>query len=90
MEEIDYLTSYEEDEIEKIFDDWTFATAKNQTYDWVNVIWYIIGGALWYYTHDCIYFILFFIYASLSFQITGIHRRQTRIAKYLIYLKNKD
>lgn len=90
MEEIDYLVTYNEDETEKIFDDWTETTAHEQTRGWIHTfILPVIGIVLWIFTEEFLYFVLFCFWDSVSYQLISIHRRQTRIAKYLTYLKNR-
>lgn len=89
MDYIDYYETYDEDETEKIFEKWADTTAQNQTRDWLDCIWLVIGGGLWYYTGQPLYFVLFFIYSGLAFQLSSIHRRQTRIAKYLMCINKK-
>lgn len=89
MNEIDYHISYNEDETEKIFEDWALSTSRDQTRDWLDIVWLAIGGGLWYFTNEPLYFVLFLIHTCLSFQLKSIHRRQTRIAKYLMHINNK-
>lgn len=89
MDEIDYYETFNEEQTEKIFESWADSTSVAQTKDWFDIVWLAIGAVLWYYTEEPLYFVLFFIHTALSFQLKSIHRRQTRIAKYLMCINKK-
>lgn len=91
MEQIEYEETFDKEKTEKIFDVWINDSYKAQRYYWLDVIITLcIAAFIGAITQQFVCFLLILIYMRLHKFIMTIYHRQTRIAKYLTYLKNKD
>jgi hypothetical protein len=90
MEQIEYEKTFEEDKTEKIFEQYIRDSYNLQRHPWIDkILMLVIAIILGVSTQSFVCPLIIIIYMRLYSLWSVLYHRQTRIAKYLVYLKNR-
>lgn len=90
MEQIEYEETYKEENTEKIFEQYIKDSYNLQKHPWIdNIVLLIIAVILGTATQSIVCPLIILVYMRLYSLWSVLYHRQTRIAKYLIYINNK-
>ena len=90
MDEIDYYETFDEEQTEKIFEQYIKDSYNLQKHPWIdNIVLLFIVAILGAATQSIVCPLIIIIYMRLYSLWSVLYHRQTRIAKYLLYLKNR-
>lgn len=90
MEQIEYEETFEEEKTEKIFEQYIKDSYNLQKHPWLDkIIMFAIAVILGIVTQSIVCPLIVLVYMRLYSLWSVLYHRQTRIAKYLVHLKNK-